>query len=38
MLTNFAKDALVILNMFSLAKAHFVGFLLGGRISLLIAV
>jgi pimeloyl-ACP methyl ester carboxylesterase len=37
-LTDFAKDALAILDVFSLAKAHFVGFSLGGGISLLIAV
>lgn len=37
-LADFAKDALAILNIFSLAKAHFVGFSLGGGISQLVAV
>jgi len=37
-LTDFAEDALAILDVFSLAKAHFVGFSLGGGIGLLVAV
>jgi pimeloyl-ACP methyl ester carboxylesterase len=37
-LSDFAKDALGILDVFTLAKAHFVGFSLGGGISQLLAV